>query len=289
MSLVALPTASSSTRRFPIWLLLSVLLVLGGGGYLIYSKAQFGGGAASFNGNFQAAVRMDLDVRLTKDGELQSVNNIDVVNKVEGLNTIQELVKEGTFVHKGDVLVTLDSSNIQKDYDQRLLDLQAAGAALSAAKEAKDIQEATNVANIQEAELGLEVAKLDLKEYIEGVAPQAESEAKTKFEMAEIMVKNKEEDLAITRTLFGKGFVTAVDVKKGELDVLTVKNDLKKADTDRKVLLQYTNAKNLATKKSAVAQAEQKLELTRKENNANLNKYVAALVATQQTLLLRKQ
>ena len=59
------------------------------------------------------------------------------------MNTIQELVKEGTFVHKGDVLVTLDSSNIQKNYDQSLLDLQAAEAALSAAKEAKEIQEAT--------------------------------------------------------------------------------------------------------------------------------------------------
>jgi HlyD family secretion protein len=289
MSLLAIPSVSSPTRRFPLWLLLSAALVVGGGGYLLYARIQSGGTGPAVAGNYQEAVRMDLDVRLTKDGELQSVNNIDVVNKVEGINTIQELVKEGMFVHKGDVLVTLDSSNIQKNYDQSLLDLQAAEAALSAAKEAKDIQEATNVANIQEAEIGVEVAKLDLREYIEGVAPQAESEAKTKFEMAVIMVKNKEEDLAITRALFGKGFVTAVDVKKGELDVLTVKNDLQKARTDQKVLLEYTNAKNLATKKSAVAQAEQKLELTKKENNANLNKYIAALAATQQTLLLRKQ
>ncbi|MDB5321429.1 MAG: efflux transporter, family, subunit [Phycisphaerales bacterium] len=290
MSLVAIPTAvSNPVRRFPLWLVLTVVLAVGGGGYLIYARIQGGGNGPTIVGNYQAAVMMDLDVRLTKDGELQSVNNIDVVNKVEGLNTIQELVKEGTFVHKGDMLVTLDSSNIQKNYDQSLLDLQAAEAALSAAKEAKEIQEATNVANIQEAEIGVEVANLDLREYIEGVAPQAESEAKTKFEMAEIMLKNKEEDLAITRNLFGKGFVTAVDVKKGELDVLTVKNDLQKAKTDQKVLLEYTKAKNLATKKSAVAQADQKLELTKKENNANLNKYISALVATQQTLLLRKQ
>jgi len=287
MSLVALPTASSSTRRFPVWLLLSVLLVVAGVGYMLYAHVSFGGGPVAFAGNFQRAVTMDLDVRLTKDGELQAVNNIDVVNKVEGINTIQELVKEGTFVHKGDVLVTLDSSNIQKNYDQSMLDLQAAEAALSAAKEAKDIQEATNVANIQEAELAIEVAKLDLREYLEGVSPQAESEAQTKFEMAEIMLKNKEEDLQITRNLFAKGFVTLVDVKKAELDVLTVQNDLKKADTDRKVLLNYTKAKDLATKKSAVAQAEQKLELTKKENHASMNKYIAALNAADQTLHLR--
>jgi HlyD family secretion protein len=192
-------------------------------------------------------------------------------------------------VHKGDVLVTLDSSTIQKTYDQSLLDLQAAEANLSAAKEAKDILEATNVANLQEAQLGLEVANLDLREYLDGIAPQAESEAKTKFEMAKIMVENKDQDLAITRTLFAKGFVTAVDVKKGELDLLTVKNDLKKAETDLKVLLEYTNAKDLATKKSAVAQAQQKVELTKKENNANLNRYITALRAAEQTLELRKQ
>jgi HlyD family secretion protein len=55
------------------------------------------------------------------------------------------------------------------------------------------------------------------------------------------------------------------------------------------VLLKYTRAKDLATKKSAVAQAEQKLELTKKENNANMNKLVADLVSKEQTLLLRNQ
>lgn len=264
-------------------------MVLGGLAYLAYAMTHTGPAVSTFAGNFQPATLMDLDVRYTKDGELQAVNNIEVVNKVEGINTIQELIKEGTIVHKGDVLVTLDSSTIQRNYDQSLLDLRAAEAALSAAKEAKEIQEATNVAILQEATLGAEVARLDLKEYIDGVAPQATAEAQTKLKMAEIMVKNKEEDLAITRNLFGRGFVTAVDVKKGELEVLTVQNDLKKAETDLKVLTDYTAAKNLATKKSAVAQAESKVERTRKENAANLNKFVADLEAKAQTLTLRTQ
>jgi HlyD family secretion protein len=289
MSVISIPTSPASVRRFPWWMTLAAATAVTAVAFLAYSFFRSGGSSVTISGSYQPAQVMDLDVRLTKDGELQAVNNIDVVNKVEGVNTIQELVKEGTFVHKGDVLVTLDSSNIQKNYDQSLLDLQAAEAALSAAQEAKEIQIATNVANIQEAELGLEVAKLDLKEYIEGVSPQAKDEAQTKLEMAKIMVQNKEQDLAITRNLFAKGFVTAVDVKKGELDLITVQNDLKKAETDLKVLLEYTRAKDMATKKNAVAQAEQKLELTRKENAANLNKLNADLVSKQQTLLLRKQ
>jgi HlyD family secretion protein len=288
MSMIALPT-SAAPRRFPLALVLTAVLLLAGAGYLAFTKFHFGGEVSAISGNYQPALVMDLDVRITKDGELQSVNNIDVVNKVEGINTIQELVKEGTFVHKGDVLVTLDSSNIQKNYDQSMLDLQAAESALSAAKETKEIQETTNLALLQEAVLGLQVAQLDLKEYTDGVAPAAEEDARTKLKMAETMVQNKEQDLLITRNLFGKGFVTAVDVKKGELDVLTVQNDLAKAKTDLKVLTQYTRAKDLATKQSAVAQAESKVGQTKKENNHNLNKLIADLDSKQQTLLLRQQ
>ena len=251
-------------------------------------RSPFGAGD-KFTGTFQPAVVMDLDVRLTKDGELHAINYVDVINKVEGVNTVQELVREGTYVRKGDKLVVLDSSNIQKAFDASLLELQEGEATLATAKESKDIQEATNKAVLQAAELDLEVAKIELREYVEGVFPQKEAEARTKLDMAVIMVKNKEEDLATTRNLFARGFVTAADLKKAELDVLTVKNDHKKAETDLMVLIEFTNAKELATRKSAVAQAEQKLERTKKENAALLSKSNYVLKNAEQQLNLRKQ
>ena len=240
-------------------------------------------------GPYQTVTSADLDVRLNRDGELHSINNIEVVNKVEGINTIVELVKEGQFVKKGERLVVLDSVNIREKHDTSVLELQNAEAALSSAKEAKDIQEATNKANLQAAELDLEVARIELDEYLEGLAKQARSEAETKVRMAEIMVKNKEEDLATTRNLFAKGFVTAADVKEAELKLLTCQNDFTKAETDLRVLRDYTHKKNLAMRKSAVAQAEQKLERTRKENAASVNKCDAALRLAQQAMELRKE
>lgn len=289
MSVVTLPTAATS-RRVPVWVMALVPLIVLGGAGVVFKDRFFGSSTSNpVTGTFQPAVVIDLDVRLAKDGELQSVNNIDVINRVEGLSTIVELVKEGTFVHRGDKLVVLDSSNIQKAFDQSLLDLQTAEASLASAKEAKEIQEAINKANLQEAELGVQLAKLALKEYMKGTAPAAEAEARTKLRMAEIMVKNKEEDLATTRNLFARGFVTAADVKKAELEVLTVQNDLRKAETDLMVLLDYTHLKNMATKESDVAQAEQKLERTRKENLASMNKLGALLRQAEQSLDLRKQ
>jgi multidrug efflux pump subunit AcrA (membrane-fusion protein) len=290
MSLAVTPSSPSipASRRKPLWIYPVAALVLAGVAYLAVTKFRPGPAVSAFAGNYQPAVVMDLDVRLNKDGELQAVNNIDVINKVEGRNLIQTLVQEGTFVHKGDVLVTLDSSDIQKTYDQSLLDLQAAEANLAAAKEALEIQISTNNANLMQAQVGLEVAQLDLREYTEGTSKAAEEEGATKVKMAQIMLENKEQDLAITRNLFGKGFVTAVDVKKAELDVLTCQNDLAKAKSDLNVLREYTKAKDLATKRNAVAQAEKLVERTKKENAANVNRYNAALVAAEQTLRLRK-
>ena len=252
MSLVALPTVSSSSaRQFPIWLLLSGAVVVAGAAFLVYARVFGGERSARSSGTTSRPHCMDLDVHLNKDGELQAVNNIDVVNKVEGRSLIQTLVPEGTSVHKGDVLVTLDSSDIQKTYDQSLLDLQAAEANLSAAKEG-----AGNPDLDQQREHDAGGGRpRGWRSSTSASTPRARrrpprKRSRTKVKMAEIMLKNKEEDLAITRNLFGKGFVTAVDVKKGELDVLTCQNDLKKAESDLNVLRQYTKAKDLATKRT---------------------------------------
>src|SRR3954453_4731049 len=57
---------------------------------------------------------MDLDVKVVKDGELSAINNIDISNLVEGQTTIQQIVKEGSYVKKGEILVTLDSAQIKQ-------------------------------------------------------------------------------------------------------------------------------------------------------------------------------
>jgi multidrug efflux pump subunit AcrA (membrane-fusion protein) len=105
----------------------------------------------------------------------------------------------------------------------------------------------------------------------------------------EIQLKDREEALVTAQRLFAKGFVTVADVKKEELSVLTVTDQLRQAETDLKVLVEFTYAKNVSQQKSNVAQAEQKLERTRRENASNLSKLTAALTAQDQQLTLRKQ
>jgi HlyD family secretion protein len=249
----------------------------------------FEDGPAAAIGKFYTAAPADMDIRIAKDGELQAINNIDIISEVEGANTIQQLVKEGTWVKKGDVLVTLDSKDIKEKIEDTTLDVQKAEADLTNATEMKEIQESQNATNLDAAQVQLMVAKLDLQQYSEGTYPQQLANVRTDVEMDQITLNNRLEDLAQTRNLLAKGFVTAADVKKAELDVTNARNELSKSKTTLHVLQTYTHEMDLASRKNNLAQAEARVNRTRRENASNLAWRSADLRAKEQALVIQKR
>lgn len=289
MSVVSVPTVVKNRGRsnwlwvgIPVALLAAVGLAWLARGYLLSSRGID-------TGTYYTAVPMTLDVKVAKDGELQSINNIDVTCQVEGQTAITYVVKEGSSVKKGDVILILDSSQIKQKLEDAMLDLQRAEADLTASKEQRGIQELTNAANLEASHVELTLAQLDLQEYTEGIYPQLLSEAQRNMEMAQTTLQNRQEDLNQTRSLFAKGFVTAADVKKSELDLLTAQNDLEKKSTNLTVLSNYTHQKDLTSKKNALAQAEQKLVRVKRENASNLSQKIADEQAREQSVVLRRR
>ncbi len=254
------------------------------------ATAWFGGRSAAYDpAAFHRIVPMNLTVAVQKDGELQATNNIEISCRVEGTTTIQQIVKEGASVKKGDVLVILDSAAIKQKLEDTLLDLQKAEADLTTSREMLEIQRSQNNANLQAAEVELVLAQLDLQQYIEGTYPQQLQNARTELEMAGITLKSKQEDLAQTRSLFAKGFETAIGIKNDELEVTTAENGLQKAKTALRVLEQYTHQMDLTSKKNAVAQAEQHLSRVKRENASNLSQKEADVRAKEQSLALLRR
>lgn len=292
MTSIPIPV-SFATRKKP-WALIALVLggvaVLGLAIYMLANRRS-----ATDSGTYYTVQPMDLDVTIKKDqAELQAANNVDIVCPVEGLSTIKDIVKEGVFVHKGDVVVQFDSSEIERKMETATLDLQKAQADVTAARESKEIQESTNAANLEAANVDLIVARLGLQEYIgdgksDGKYVQQLDTAKTAVEMAQIEVGNKEEDLTQNKALYSKNFVTAVNVKDAEVALLKAKNELRGKENDLKVLEKYTHEKELTDLKSKVVQAEKKLARTERENASNLAQKLASMQASEQALTLRKQ
>lgn len=247
------------------------------------------GGATGSAGEYHRVVPMDLEVKLVKDGELQAMNNIEIACEVEGQTAIQTIVKEGSNVKAGDVLVTLDSSSIRQRIEDTTIEVQKADADVTNARELRDIQESKNSADLDAAMVALTLAQLDLRDYEEAAFPQLLANAKTDLEMAHIDLKNRREELAQRRNLFAKGFVTATDVKKSELEVTKAENTVNKAETALTRLKEYTHASDLAAKKNALSQAELKVARVKRENASQMSQRTADVNAKENNLGIIKR
>src|SRR5215212_2286505 len=283
------PVSAAGKRGFAWWILPAVGLVVVAA-IALWIRPWGNGGGEAISGQFFMVVPVDLEVKINKDGELQAVSYTDVKSEVESLTQIITIVPEGTTVKKGDVLIKLDSAVLQQKKEAMELELRKADSNRKIAQEMKDIQDSQNQANKEAAEVAVQLAELDLKQYIEGTYPQSVENAKTALSMGKLNLKNVEEDLDQTKVLFTKGFVTASDVKKGELQVTVARNEVQKATTALIVLEKYTHQMEMAKLNSALAQAEQKLYRTLKENASTLNQKYADLEEKQESLaLLQRQ
>lgn len=290
MSLVAVPT-SASNRKWIAWpVALLVSGVVAAASWFVYARAH-APADVSADAQYYHAATMDLDVKIAKDGELQAVNNIDIQNQVEGNTTITHLVNEGEFVKKGQVLITLDSLTIRQMLDDASLALQTAEDDLTNANEIKKIQESQNDAALQAAEVAVQLAKMDLQQYnaADGTYQQLLTNANTDLQMADLTLKNKQEDLDRTKKLYAKGFVTGADMKTAELNVTSATNDLNKAKTALTVLEKYTHQMDLATKNNTLAQAEATLERTKSQNAASLAQKTADVNAKEHVYAIDKR
>ena len=276
-------------KRMPkLWVIAAVVLVLVVIAALGVSKRKAASGPTTV-AQIYDVVPMDLEVKVSKDGEIQSIDNIDVTCQVEGTSTITTIVKEGTFIKKGEVLLTIDSTEIRQKIEDTSLQLQKAEADVANAREMLEIQKDSNSTNVEGAEVNVTIAQLDLKQYEEGSYPQQLANATTEVEMAKITLNNRLEDLDQTKKLYAKNFVTAADVKNDELDVTTARNALAKAETALTVLTKYSHEMDLTSKKDSVVQATRRLQRVKRENSSNLAWRTADLTSKEQNLMVLKR
>src|SRR5438477_7920582 len=98
MSLIAVPASFPIKRRIPWTLALFVAVALVGVVWIVASLTDSTPAAAGTQ--FFTVAPMDLDITISKDGELQACNNVEINSPVEGQNVILDIAKEGSNVHK---------------------------------------------------------------------------------------------------------------------------------------------------------------------------------------------
>ncbi|HBE68700.1 MAG TPA: hypothetical protein DDW52_11195 [Planctomycetaceae bacterium] len=166
----SLPTALRGLTK-PIIIGVS-LLGLAAGGWMISRSSMFSRQPTTSSGDFLTyeVTPRDLPITIIERGSLESQTNIPIYCEVDdvrsdGINgtPIVWIIESGSSVKKGDLICELDSSAIQAELDEQLLDTEEARSAHVQAKANLENQEIQNTTAQDKAVLDVRLAELELE------------------------------------------------------------------------------------------------------------------------------
>jgi RNA polymerase sigma factor (sigma-70 family) len=137
------------------------------------ARLQFLGKITDPEKAFQAADRGDVVKSLIERGSLASVDSGDIYCRVRTNprlgqprgTTIKSIVDDGSYVHKGEVLVSLDDSYWQEELKRQLKAFQSARAAITSAETALEKTKLQIERDELNSEIALRMAELKVKQF----------------------------------------------------------------------------------------------------------------------------
>jgi HlyD family secretion protein len=235
------------------------------------------------------ATVMAFEVTTLATGELEAARQIDIRNQLEQPTTITELVKEGSRVKAGDVLVRLNSEQIERSISEEQLRVEQARADVAVAQNAVDIRMSDNESAIRKSTLDLEVARLELRQWLEGDVKSRRQALELALDKAARELTRLTERFERAKSLAREGFLSTDELKRDELAYLEADANLKTAELNRRVYEGIQFGKDQKIKQSAVDEAQAALERTRRTNESNLASRQAELANRRESLRLREE
>ena len=211
-----------------------------------------------------------LAIRVSESGRLKNRDEIILKNETKSSLKIVSLVEEGTVVKKGDLIIELDSDALETLRDKQQIDLKRGELDVIACQKRREILINQQQAQIDRAEVRLRFARLNLKRFTEGTHPKNLEAADAAITMAQAKLERAKEDHNWSIKLHDKGFITARTLKADELAAKQSRINFKISETDRDLLVKYTDPQTIESMKSEVKQAEMSLERIKLGAEANL-------------------
>ena len=211
---------------------------------------------------FEQVVRKEFRLEIVEPGEIESAHNVDVLCEVKSRNSagvnILEIVPEGSQVEKGDFLVRLDDSALQKDLLTQRIDVHQAKASLV------------------QAEADYEAAKLAMDEYLSGSYRQDLEQLEGAVFVARENLRRAQEYHDYSQKLAVKGYISetqleadsfAVEKSRKDLDLSLTKLDVLKVHSrkakvnDLNASIQTAEARLLSRRNSYELEVAQEAEI----------------------------
>lgn len=236
--------------------------------------------------------RATLPIAVTERGDLESSKSVDVRNEVQarqGAIKIVKILPEGTALKKDDEVVTLDSEELRRSYEEQAIKTEQAAGKAKAAKEELEVQKNKADGDIAKADLDLTLAKLDRDQYIEGDYKVEEQERKGDIALAERDLQDAQEKLEHYRKFVKKGFGTTEQLRLKEIELLQKKYLLESKKAKLMVLEKFTKGRKTTELKAKAEDFERALARTKNSSAAGIAKADSEWKAAEITARLEKE
>jgi HlyD family secretion protein len=234
-------------------------------------------------------VKTSFDIATTATGELQAKNQIELRSEVEGETTIAELVAEGTFVHKDDLVIRLNTDQIQSQLDEAELRVASAKSDLVASDKGYEIQQSENDSKIREAQLKLDLAQLALDQWDKGEKVQKLKDLDLALDKTEQDLARLKDKSARSDDLFKEGFLSKNDLDLDHIALREADAARAKAVLDADTYKTYQMPKDQKQKTSDVEEAKAELARTKQQAEIQLAIKAADKFNKQRTLALHEE
>lgn len=248
-------------------ILVSVLTVAGA----VYFFLPKGGSETQDSGTIYSPVlEGPLVINITEAGSIKPREQTIIKSELEGRAAILYLVPEGTRVQKGQVLVDLDTSELQERRVDQDIVVQNADSALITAKENLAVVENQSKSNVELAELTLKFSQEDFDKYKDGEYPNQLNESIGNVTLAEEELQRAKDKYDWSKKLYAENYLSETELKSDELSWKRSELNVKTAKSNLDLLQRYTYKREMTKLESDVKQNAMALERTRSRVNSDI-------------------
>ncbi len=239
-----------------------LILIAGITGAVLFMNLSDSANADRADADMFIVTRGDFDISIPASGELAAAKQTEIENQLETNAIITEIVEEGTFVRKGDVLFRLNDQEIRDRIvdaadaiDQAQNALENAVANLEIAKKSRESQ-------LSEANLRIRLAERALDAWMNGDDVSRKMQLDLAIVTAEKNYKRAKERYDSSVDLFADKYISKDELQGDEISLLEADARLQQAKLDQQVYMEYNRLQEKEKLESEVNQAnDEKLRI----------------------------
>lgn len=230
--------------------------------------------------------RGDMVITLKESGFLNAVEEVMIKNEIAFSSvSILEVVPDGAFVKKGDVLVELDAAPLLDEKGEIENKVSDKKLSLTEAENTYEITESEIASSITTAKNAIEFARLDLEKFETLDKVRQLDEALQDIDIAEDELRLSEQGYEASVKLAEKGFETKSKVDSDKLALSARKRNLKSSRAKYKMLESYDLHKEGLQLTKKLEEAKSKYDRERKEGDNKIQKAKAKLENAKSSLV----